>query len=167
MIRQKCIISKVILIFDIEQDSEKDVEEKFRNENIEEFNLKKQETRKKLKVIALIISGIGGILYFIAVFMVLNTEMGLYPSSSMPFLVAGVISIVGTIIGVKNIKLGSMIILLSLPSTFMIGLMFSPYLDFYLSLITYVFIPIPLPHSIFIINGGILCFMSSDRKLIN
>jgi len=167
MIRQKCIISKVILIFDIEQNGEKDVEEEFRSENTEEFTLKTQETRKKLKVAGIIISVIGGILYIITVFMVLNTGFRIYPSSSLPFLVAGIITLAGTIIGVKDIKIGSMIILLSLPATFIIGLIYIPYLDSYLFLIIYVFVPFPLPHSIFVINGGIMCFLSTDRKLIS
>ncbi|NVM16967.1 MAG: hypothetical protein HWN80_04575 [Candidatus Lokiarchaeota archaeon] len=167
MIRQKCIISKVILIFDIEQNREKDVDEGFRSENTEEFSLKTQETRKKLKVAGIILSGIGGILYLITVFIVLNTGFRDYPSTSMPFLFVGVTSLVGTIIGVKNIKLGSMIILLSLPATFLIGLIYGPYLDFYLYLSPYVFVPFPLPHSIFLITGGIMCFLSTDRKLIS
>ena len=99
--------------------------------------------------------------------MVLNTGFRIYPSSSLPFLVAGIITLAGTIIGVKDIKIGSMIILLSLPATFIIGLIYIPYLDSYLFLIIYVFVPFPLPHSIFVINGGIMCFLSTDRKLIS
>jgi hypothetical protein len=157
----------VILIFDIEQNREKHIEEGFRSENTEEFSLKTLETRKKLKVAGIIISGIGAILYLVTVFMVLNTEYRVYPSTSMPFLFMGVTSLVGTIIGVKNTKLGSMIILFSLPATFIIGLIYGPYLDFYLYISIYVIVPFPLPHSIFVINGGILCFLSTDRKLIS
>ena len=137
-----------------------------RSENTEEIQIEDKEPKKKLKVIGLTLNCVGGILYLIAVFMVLDSEMGLYPTASMPFLIAGVISLGGTIIGVKNIKISSMIILLSLPVTFLIGLIFSPYWHFYLYFIAFIFIPIPLPHSVFVIIGGILCFLSSDRKII-
>jgi len=155
------------VIFKIEQNREKHIEEGFRSENIEDFSLKKQETRKRLKFAGIVVSGIGAILYLITVVMVLNTGFRDYPSTSMPFLFMGVTSLVGTIIGVKNTKLGSMIILLSLPATFIIGLIYGPYWDFYLYLSFYVIVPFPLPHSIFVINGGILCFLSTDRKLIS
>ena len=123
------------------------------------------EPRKKLNVTGLILTSIGGIFYLLTVFIVSQTETGAnYPSSSWPFLIAGVISLMGTIIGAKNIKFGSVIILLSLPVTFLIGLIFSPYWHLYLYFITFVFVPIPLPHSVFVINGGILCLMSYKTK---
>jgi peptidoglycan/LPS O-acetylase OafA/YrhL len=156
----------VILIFDIEQNNEKDVEEGLRSENTEDFSLQKEEPRKKLKVIALIISGIGGILYLITVFMIIDTDMEFGPYVGMPFLIAGVISLMGAIMGVKDIRRGSIIILLSLPGTFLIGLIFSPYWDFYFYFITFVFVPIPLPHSILVIIGGILCLKSTDWKIM-
>lgn len=165
--RQKCNISKVIVIFDIEQNREKHIQEGYCSENPEKFSLKTQETRKKFKIAGIVISGIGAILYLVTDFMVLNTGFRIYPSTSLPFLIVGVLSLAGTIIGVKNTKLGSMIILLSLPATFIIGLIYGPYLDFYLYLSIYVIVPFPLPHSIFVINGGILCFLSTDRKLIS
>ena len=155
------------MIFNREQNREKRVDEGFRSEIAEEISLKTQEIRQKFKVAGIVISGIGAILYLITVFMVLNTGFRDYPSTSMPFLFVGVLSLAGTIIGVKNIKRGSMIILLSLPATLIIGLIYGPYWGLYLYLSPYVFIPFPLPHSIFVINGGILCFLSTDRKLIS
>jgi len=156
----------VIVISEIEHNYKKEIEERFRSENSEEFNIEKKEIKNKLKLVALILSGIGGILYLITVFIVLDSSMWAYPNVSMPFLIAGVISLMGTITGVKNIKIGSVVILLSLPVTFLIGLMFSPYWHFYFYFITYVFVPIPLPHSVFVIIGGILCLKSSDWKII-
>jgi len=123
------------------------------------------EPRKKLKVTGLILNSIGGILYLLTVFMVAQTDAGSGTSASWPFLIAGVISLMGTIIETKDIKIGSMFILLSLPVTFITGLIFSPYWESYMYFITFVFLPIPLPHSIFVINGGILCFISSYRKI--
>ena len=150
----------------MEHNSEEEVEERFRSENTEEFNMKKKEPRSKLKVLGLILNSIGGILYLLTVFMVTQTETGSnYPNASMPFIIAGVISLMGTITGARDIKMGSMMILLSLPVTFLIGVIFSPYLHFYLYFIAFVFIPIPLPHSVFVIIGGILCLLSSNRKI--
>ena len=156
----------MVVISDMEHNSEEEVEERFRSENTEEFNIKKREPRSKLKVLGLILNSIGGILYLLTVFMVTQTETGSnYPNASMPFIIAGVISLMGTITGARDIKMGSMMILLSLPVTFLIGVIFSPYLHFYLYFIAFVFIPIPLPHSVFVIIGGILCLLSSNRKI--
>lgn len=155
------------MISEKEHNYKKEVEEKLRSENIEKFNIKKKETRDKLKFIGLILSSIGGILYLITFFMVIDSYMWiLYPYVSMPFLVAGVLLLMGTIIGVKNLKAGSVIILISLPVTFLIGLIFSPYWNYYLYFITYIFVPFPLPHSVFVIIGGILCLKRLDWKLI-
>jgi len=156
----------VIVISDIEHHYEKEVEEKLRIESAEELTVKKKEPRSKLKVLGLILNSIGGILYLLTVFTVTQTETGSnYPNASTPFIIAGVISLMGTITGAKDIKMGSMIILLSLPVTFLIGVIFSPYLHFYLYFIAFIFIPIPLPHSVFVIIGGILCLISSNRKI--
>ena len=156
----------MIAISDIEHHYEKEVEERPRIESVEELSVKKKEPRSKLKVLGLILNSIGGILYLLTVFMVVQTETGSnYPAASMPFIIAGVISLMGTITGAKDIKMGSMMILLSLPVTFLIGVIFSPYWHFYLYFIAFVFRPIPLPHSVFVIIGGILCLLSSNRKI--
>jgi hypothetical protein len=150
----------VIEIFDLEFNDE--IEEGLRSDNKERLNSKHYEPDKKLTLIGGILSSIGGILYFLTVFMVSQTYTGSqYPSASGPFLVAGVISVIGTIIGIKDIKAAGLIILLSIPVTFVISFIFMPYLDCFLCFIGFVLIPFPLPHSIFVINGGILCVVGA------
>lgn len=151
---------------DLEHNDEIEMEEEFRDDNSEGLNIKYNEPKKILKLTGLILNSIGGILYLITVFMVSQTyTSSIFPASSWPFLIAGVISLMGTIIGVKDIKAGSMFILLSLPATFLIGVIFSPYLDYFVYFIFFVFIPFPLPHSVFVISGGILCLLSYMRKI--
>ena len=137
-----------------------------RSENTEEIQIEDKEPKKKIKLTGLILNSIGGILYLLTVFMVTQTETGSnFPAASWPFLIAGVISLIGTMIGVKNIKAGCLIILLSIPFTFAIGLILFRYLDCFMCLIGFVLVPIPLPHSIFVITGGILCLKSYKRKI--
>ena len=83
-------------------------------------------------------------------------------------LFTGVISLIGTIIGAKKIKIGGAVILISIP----ISIVFTLILNFMLEYIPYytfqeisffVLYPIPYPHSVFVIIGGILCLKSFDE----
>ena len=156
----------MIKISDLEHNYKNEIEEGFRNDDLEGFNIKNNELKNKLKLTGLILNSIGGILYLITFFMVAQTYIGsLYPPASWPFLLTGVISLIGSLIGVKNIKTGYLIILFSIPFTFTIGLIFFRYLDCFMCFIEFVLIPIPLPHSVFVINGGILCLISDKKKI--
>jgi len=113
-------------------------------------------TRKKA---GLILSGIGGTIYLLSSLMLsyVLIYMGI---GFLPFILTGVISLIGTGIGVKNIKKGGIIILISIPLSFLIVSIVSPYGFF---IIIYVLI-FSQPHFIFVIIGGILCFTSSDSE---
>jgi hypothetical protein len=156
----------VIKISDFEHNYKNDIEERIRGDNIKGFKIKLSEPKEILKLVGLLLSSIGGILYFITVFMVSQTYTGsIFPFSSGPFLVAGILSVMGAILGVRNTKAGGLIILLSIPVSIAIGLIFFRYLDCFMCFYEFVLIPIPLPHSIFVINGGILCLVSYKMRM--
>jgi hypothetical protein len=155
----------VIDISDLEQNFEDDKIDWYRIENTEGLSIKRNEPKKILKLTGLILSNIGGILYLLTIFMVSQTYTGsIFPFSSGPFLVAGIVSLTGTILGVRNIKTGGLIILLSIPVSIAFGLIFFRYLDCFMCFYEFVLIPFPLPHSVFVINGGILCLISNMKK---
>ena len=120
---------------------------------------------KSKKKAGLILSGIGEILYFLnGVIYCFLSGPEILPIS---LLLTGTISLIGTILEKKEIKIGGAVILISIP--FSIGVI--SILNFFLNymptfriydwflLILY---PIPYPHSVFVIIGGILCVRSSD-----
>ena len=122
-------------------------------------------SRKKA---SLILSVIGVFLYLlignIYIFLLSPTPV-IY---SLSLLFTGVISLIGTIIGAKKIKIGGAVILISIP----ISIVFTLILNFMLEYIPYytfqeisffVLYPIPYPHSVFVIIGGILCLKSFDE----
>ena len=112
------------------------------------------------KKIGLILSGIGGAIYLLSGF-------GFYyvlryfgiRFGSLPFIITGVISLIGTGIGVKEIKIGGIIILISIPLSFVIGFIVSPYITTQYLIILF----FSLPHIVFVIVGGILCLKHSDK----
>ena len=114
------------------------------------------------KKIGLILSGIGGAIYllsgfgFYTVLRYFGIRFG-----SLPFIITGVISLVGTGIGVKKIKIGSIIILISIPLSFVIGFIVSPYITRQYLIILF----FSLPHIVFVIVGGILCLKSADPDI--
>ena len=119
------------------------------------------------KKVSLILSCIGTILYLLSGSIPLFL---LYPVDlfySLSLLLIGVISLIGTIIGVKEIKSGGAIILISIPFSIicMSILSFFPGnfagYTFY-DIVAFLLFPIPYPHSIFIIIGGIQCLRSFD-----
>ena len=119
------------------------------------------------KKAGLILSGIGVFLYLLSgnIYIFL-----LYPTPviySLLLLFTGAISLVGTIVGVKVIKKGGAVILISIPISIFLILILNFILEYYVSytfneIVFFVLYPIPYPHSVFVIIGGIQCLKSSD-----
>ena len=119
------------------------------------------------KKAGLILSGIGVFLYLLSgnIYIFL-----LYPTPviySLSLLFTGAISLVGTIVGVKVIKKGGAVILISIPISIVLILILNFILEYYVSytfneIVFFVLYPIPYPHSVFVIIGGIQCLKSSD-----
>ena len=114
-------------------------------------------TRKKA---GLILSGIGGIIYLFSSFNYILIYLGI---GVLPFILAGVISLIGTGIGVKNIKKGGIIILISIPISIVLGIIFNPY-GFYIIGYLGVLLFFSQPQFVFVIIGGIVCLKSSDSE---
>jgi hypothetical protein len=146
----------VITISDKEHNYDKEVEDRLKSEITEDFK-KKMGSRRK---IGLILSGIGGILYLLlsSIAFLMSSWFGDFFISP---LIAGAISLIGTIIAIKKAKIGGTVILLSIPIS-MVSALFL--LHTYLNLILNLLMPIPFPHSVFVIIGGILCLLSSDKE---
>ncbi len=88
-------------------------------------------------------------------------------------LIVGAISQIGTIVAISKVKIGGVLILTSIPISLVIGVilsLFNPYPYYYPSFYGVVMIfqlilyPIPIPHSVHVIVGGILCLTGSDNK---
>ena len=110
--------------------SEKDVEER----------IKKKEARKKT---ALFLSGIGGILYLFGASLIPIT-MG--SANILLYLIAGVISLIGTGIGVVRIKIGGVVILISIPLSLIIVILLNPeVLPQIAGLAALLLMPLPFP----------------------
>ena len=115
----------------------------------------------------LVLTGIGEILYLFQAILLIGFT---FPSSIFPFslLYAGLFSVIGTIVGRNEIKLGGAIVLLSIPTSIAFTLIFNaafesiPYSIAY-NIVIFVLYPIPYPHSVFVIIGGLLCLTSSDE----
>lgn len=163
----------MIPISDKEHNHEKEVEERLRREITEEFLKKKLGLRRK---IGLILSGIGGIIYllegimFFSVIFSTSSTNNLMLLIGISYLIVGAISLMGTIIAAKKIKLGGRVILISIPISIVITLVtFNFYTLYSINLyyaIMYIILPImpiPFPTSVIVIIGGILCLLSSDK----
>ena len=124
------------------------------------------ESRKKKA--GLILSGIGVNLYFlrgcILLFLLAPTPV----IQSLSLLFTGAISLIGIILGMKEIKAGGAIILISIPISIVYILILNfileyiPYYTFY-EIVLFVLYPIPFPHSVFVIIGGLMCLSSFDE----
>ena len=119
------------------------------------------------KKVGLILSGIGVIIYLLSGSMYLFFLSPFLPFHILSLLIPGTISLIGTIIGVKEIKAGGVVILISIP----ISIVYISIMHFFLEdisgytlyeIVTFMLYPIPYPHSIFIIIGGIQCLKSFD-----
>ena len=124
---------------------------------------KKSIEAKKKKAISrnnpeLILSGIGGVIYLF--FGITLSNPYYYGSSILPALITGVISLVGTGIGVKKKKIGGIVILISIPLSLVLG--YTPYLIMYIG---FLFSPLFLVSSLCLIIGGILCLKGSGSNI--
>ena len=168
------IVLKVIPISDKEHNHEKEVEERLKREITEEFLKKKLGLRRK---IALILSSIGGIIYllegimFCGVMFFTSSTDSLMFLISISYLIIGEISLMGTRIAAKKIKLGGRAILISIPISIFITLVTfnfytlnSIYLFYAIVYIILPMMPIPFPTSVFVIIGGIMLLLSSDKE---
>jgi len=155
-----------------EQDYEEEVVERVKREIKEESKKRKGRT---LRSMGLIISGVGGLLYFIMGFISLFAYMSYMWWLAIPVLITGAISQTGTIVAISKVKIGGAIILTSIPVSLVIGVILSlfipnPYPYYYPSFYGVVMVfqlilyPIPIPHSVHVIVGGILCLTGSDNK---
>jgi hypothetical protein len=151
----------VIRISEKKPNHKKDVEDRLRREITSELKKKKERTRK---ITGLIISGVGGILYLIRMlFFGIGDQFLLF--LTIPFLIVGAISEIGTIIAAFRVKIGGVVILTSIPISLVIGILlnFGPYWYYPLMVFLYLVLPFPFPHSVFVITGGILSLLSSDE----
>ena len=137
--------------------SEKEVEESHRREITEDL---KKKDNKDIKDVGLILSGIGGILFLIEI-MFIQTYMA---DIILLLMIAGIISLIGTGIGVKKIKIGGIIILISIPfSIITVALLNQWVIPQIAGNIASLLLPTPFPNSVVLIFGGILCLISSDE----
>jgi len=83
------LLSKVILMIEKEQDYEKEIVERVKREIKEESKKNKGRT---LRMVGLIISGVGGLLYFIIGFIFLFATIGYMLWVTIPLLIAGAIN---------------------------------------------------------------------------
>ena len=88
----------------------------------------------------------------------------MFEDLAAPLLITGAISLMGTIIGAIKIKIGGTVILISIPISIVITytLNIIPYYSFFL-VILFLLNPMIFFHSGFVIIGGILCLLSSDK----
>ena len=119
------------------------------------------------KIAGLILSSIGALIYILYGIIF----VGFISPTEFMFLaltIEGYISLMGTLIGVIKIKMGGVVILISIPLTIFFALVlnnifvYSPYFLYFPSQDTVFFILSPSLHSAFVIIGGILCLTSSD-----
>ncbi|GAG62572.1 unnamed protein product, partial [marine sediment metagenome] len=147
--------------------------EKGHNNDIKtEWRNKGAETRR---TVGILVSALGGMLYLIYGLSQIKQSLGYTYSfytisriSGITALLAGVISLVGTIVGTRNVKTGGILNLVSIPTALVIGfvllsisgVMYSIYN--FIPFIMMIVYPLPLPHSFHVISGGILCLTGSD-----
>ena len=133
------------------------------------INLKIIEMSNR-KTVGLILSGIGAIFYLIGGFSCISMSV-YFGSLIIPYFIIGVIVIIGMIIGLKIINLGGAIVLIAIPIAFFVVLISTRLDQYYFDVgmtIIFLFVqgsPIPyFPVSAFIIIGGILCVLSTEKK---
>ena len=158
----------MIEISNAESNHEKELEERLRSAIREEFQKKKMLNRK---IAGLILSGIGAILYLIGGFICLGLPY-YFGSLITPYLIMGVIGIIGTVIGLKKIKLGGAIVLIAIPLAFIVAYISTLLVPYFFGLggtVFYFFLPyypIPFfPSVALVIIGGILCVLSTDEEV--
>jgi hypothetical protein len=148
------------------------IEEREKREIITDMRNKGAESRR---TVGLMVGGVGGILYLIIGLSQIKLSLGNpFPSYSgiigITNLLIGIISMVGTLIGIRNVKLGGVLNLISIPTSLVIGfILFSTvgYISSWYNYIPFLFgilFPLPIPHSFHVISGGILSLTGSDIR---
>ena len=151
-----------------ENNEEKELVERLKREIKAEFKKEKGGARRTA---GLIMSGVGGIIYLIPGFMYLILSLGYgssyYSTITFPLLIAGAISIIGTIVGLSEIKIGGIIIVSAIPISLVIGIILVLLGSYYwynvFNMFFTLLLPLPFPHSIHVVAGGILCLTGSDK----
>jgi hypothetical protein len=148
----------------IEKEQNNDIKTEWRN--------KGAETRR---TVGILVSALGGMLYLIVGLSQIRGTLN-YPFPSYSWIIgvtnllAGVISIVGVLVGTRNVKTGGILQLVSIPTALVIGfvlLTFGDYMYSIYNLIPFsmgILYPLPFPHSFHVISGGILCLTGSDIR---
>ena len=136
------------------------LEERLRRAITAELKKEKMNFRKEA---GLILIDIGNAIYLLTGinFYFFSWGAGILP---LPLIFIGAVSLMGTIIGVDEIKKGGTVILISIPLSIVYMFFMNIIIPYYrvYDMILWAFIPFPYPHSLFLIIGGILCLMSSD-----
>ena len=146
----------MIRISEKENSVEKEAEDTISTEITEDKTTKKGgSTVSNKKVAGLILSCIGGVIYL---FEGILLQVGWFSAVSPSLIIAGIITLVGTGIGAFNAKIGGVVILISIP----LALIFSL---FAIYAIAFIIFPIPFPHSVLVIIGGILCVVSYETNI--
>jgi len=146
------------------QNNEKEIKTEWRN--------KGAETRKTVGLLA---GGIGGMTYLMFGLTQIKISLGhTFPSYSwtvgITTLLIGIISMVGTLVGARNVKTGGVLNLVSIPTALVIGVVLyvmGGYIYSYYNFIPFIMVivfPLPLLHSFHVISGGILCLTGSDIR---
>ncbi len=127
------------------------------------------------RVVGLMAGAIGGMLYLIIGLTNIRGSLN-YSIPSYTWIngittsSAGVISIVGVLVGTRNVKTGGILNLVSIPTAFVIGFVLLSTGDYMYSIYNIIpfamglLYPLPLPHSFHVISGGILCLTGSDIR---
>jgi len=147
--------------------------ERLKREIIAEIKAKKGGGRR---LVGLIISGVGGLIYLFYGLFLLLVNYGYLPMimrGATPMIIAGVVAVIGTIVGINKIKAGGGVILTAIPAAIVFGVIMNFMMNFIIGgyyyytlfyVFQYILLPFPFPHSIHVIVGGILCLTASDRK---
>ncbi|MFX0148186.1 MAG: hypothetical protein ACFE8E_10630 [Candidatus Hodarchaeota archaeon] len=144
----------------IEKDNshEKEAEERLRREIKEEIKREmkeeaKEKKGKSRKNAGVIISLVGATLYLVFGFLFLR---------NISMLIAGGISLTGGIVAMYKVKIGGVIVLIAIPIAIIFGIVFTinqPY-----GWMSILGLYPPIPHSVHVIPGGIICLTASDEK---
>jgi hypothetical protein len=156
-----------------DQSYEKQVEERIRREIKAEIKREiKEELHEKKgksrKTAGIIISGVGAALYLFFGFFFLLMSYGYMFIAGLSMLIAGGISLAGVIIALFKVKIGGIISLTAVPIALVIGILLvlfeGGYYYYYqwIYILQFILFPLPIPHSIHVIAGGIICLTATD-----
>jgi len=164
----------VLPMIEKENSHGKEAEERLRREIKEEIKREMKEEAKEKKgrsrkTAGVIISLVGATLYLVfgLIFLIRSFGYSPYLIRNISMLIAGGISFTGGIIAMYKVKIGGIIILIAIPIGIIFGIVFTiglPYYYGWSSILQFVLYPFPIPHSLHVIPGGIICLTASDEK---